>query len=201
MFRKTQDVPPIAEDAIAIGAKVLWQQLGVENEAAAAKARAAGLETVMDRCVKIEHGRLFGGLNWVGVNTQGDLGKTPPLARVLRPMEVFFPSMGRIVRLFEGRFGRLVLTISRPQERDRRRRRTRHRAAAGATTTSCSSIPANRTSALGATRALVVHAAGEWLRSSFPPCSTPTRRSRSRGRRSRSRRASASSPTRWRSRC
>ncbi len=70
VFRKTQDVMPIAEEAIAIGAKVLWQQLGVKNEAAAAKARAAGLAAVVDRCVKIEHGRLFGGLNWVGVNTR-----------------------------------------------------------------------------------------------------------------------------------
>jgi predicted CoA-binding protein len=60
VFRKTADVPPIAEDAIRIGAKVLWQQLGVRNEEAAARARAAGLLTVMDRCVKIEHGRLFG---------------------------------------------------------------------------------------------------------------------------------------------
>ena len=70
VFRKTQDVMPIAEEAIGIGAKVLWQQLGVKNEAAAAKARAAGLDAVVDRCVKIEHGRLFGGLNWVGVNTR-----------------------------------------------------------------------------------------------------------------------------------
>ncbi|OAI52845.1 CoA-binding protein [Betaproteobacteria bacterium SCGC AG-212-J23] len=77
VFRKTQDVPPIAEEAIAIGAKVLWQQLGVKNEAAAAKARAAGLEAVMDRCVKIEHGRLFGGLNWVGVNTRVISSKRP----------------------------------------------------------------------------------------------------------------------------
>jgi predicted CoA-binding protein len=77
IFRKTQDVMPIAEDAIAIGARVLWQQLGVKNEAAAAKARAAGLETVMDRCVKIEHGRLFGGLNWVGVNTKVISAKRP----------------------------------------------------------------------------------------------------------------------------
>jgi len=77
VFRKTADVMPIAEDAIAIGAKVLWQQLGVRNEAAAAKARAAGLETVMDRCVKIEHGRLFGGLNWVGVNTRVISAKRP----------------------------------------------------------------------------------------------------------------------------
>jgi predicted CoA-binding protein len=77
VFRKTPDVMPIAEDAIAIGAKVLWQQLGVKNDAAAAKARAAGLETVVDRCVKIEHGRLFGGLNWVGVNTGVISAKRP----------------------------------------------------------------------------------------------------------------------------
>jgi predicted CoA-binding protein len=77
VFRKPQDVMPIAEDAIAIGAKVLWQQLGVKNEAAAAKARAAGLDAVMDRCVKIEHGRLFGGLNWVGVNTHIISAKRP----------------------------------------------------------------------------------------------------------------------------
>ena len=77
VFRKTQDVPPIADDAIAIGAKVLWQQLGVRNEAAAAKARQAGLDAVMDRCVKIEHGRLFGGLNWVGVNTHIISAKRP----------------------------------------------------------------------------------------------------------------------------
>ncbi len=77
VFRKTADVMPIAEEAIAIGAKVLWQQIGVKNEAAAAKARAAGLETVMDRCVKIEHGRLFGGLNWVGVNTHIISAKRP----------------------------------------------------------------------------------------------------------------------------
>ena len=77
IFRKTQDVMPIAEDAIAIGARVLWQQLGVKNDAAAAKARAAGLEAVMDRCVKIEHGRLFGGLNWVGVNTKVISAKRP----------------------------------------------------------------------------------------------------------------------------
>ena len=77
VFRKTADVMPIAEEAIRIGAKVLWQQLGVRNEEAAAKARAAGLETVMDRCVKIEHGRLFGGLNWVGVNTKVISAKRP----------------------------------------------------------------------------------------------------------------------------
>ncbi len=77
VFRKSEDVMPIAEDAIAIRARVLWQQLGVKNAAAAEKARAAGLETVMDRCVKIEHGRLFGGLNWVGVNTRVISAKRP----------------------------------------------------------------------------------------------------------------------------
>jgi uncharacterized protein len=77
VFRKTSDVPPIAEDAIAIGAKVLWQQIGVKNLEADAKARAAGLDTVMDRCVKIEHARLFGGLNWVGVNTRVISAKRP----------------------------------------------------------------------------------------------------------------------------
>jgi len=76
-FRKSADILPICDDAIAIGAKILWQQLGVRNDAAAAKARAAGLEAVMDRCVKIEHGRLFGGLNWVGVNTGVISAKRP----------------------------------------------------------------------------------------------------------------------------
>ncbi len=76
-FRKSEDIGPIAEDAIAIGAKVLWMQLGVIHHAAAGKARAAGLEVVMDRCVKIEHARLFGGLNWVGVNTKVISSKRP----------------------------------------------------------------------------------------------------------------------------
>ena len=77
VFRKTEDVGPIADEAIAIGAKVLWQQLGVRNVEAAARADAAGLECVMDRCVKIEHARLFGGLNWAGVNTRIISAKRP----------------------------------------------------------------------------------------------------------------------------
>jgi predicted CoA-binding protein len=77
VFRRSADVPPIAEDAIAIGAKVLWQQIGVKNEAASEMARAAGLDTVMDRCVKIEHARLFGGLHWMGVNTRVLSAKRP----------------------------------------------------------------------------------------------------------------------------
>lgn len=69
VFRRTEDVGPIAASAIAIGATCLWQQLGVLNHEADAQAEAAGLASVMDRCVKIEHARLFGGLNWAGVNT------------------------------------------------------------------------------------------------------------------------------------
>ena len=68
-FRRSEDIAPLAEAAIAIGAKVLWLQLGVVDLDAAARARAAGLEVVMDRCIKIEHARLLGGLNFVGVNT------------------------------------------------------------------------------------------------------------------------------------
>jgi uncharacterized protein len=70
VFRKTQDVLPIAQEAVQIGVKCLWQQIGVENFEAAALAEKAGLLSVMNRCVKIEHARLFGGLNFVGVNTK-----------------------------------------------------------------------------------------------------------------------------------
>lgn len=83
-FRRAEDIPAIADEAIGIGAKVLWMQLGVVNPAAARKAEAAGLEVVMDRCVKIEYARLFGGLNWFGVNTGIVSSKRPPCAAALR---------------------------------------------------------------------------------------------------------------------
>lgn len=76
-FRKSEEIGPLAEDAIVIGARALWMQIGVVNEAAAAKARKAGLDVVMDRCVKIEYARLFGGLHWAGVNTGVISGKRP----------------------------------------------------------------------------------------------------------------------------
>ena len=77
VFRRTDDVLPIAEQAVAIGARCLWQQIGVLNREAAELARAAGLDAVMDRCVKIEHARLFGGLHWAGVNTRVISAKRP----------------------------------------------------------------------------------------------------------------------------
>ncbi|MFQ6022452.1 MAG: CoA-binding protein [Acidiferrobacterales bacterium] len=70
IFQRPAQVPPFVEDAIKIGAKVVWMQLGIVNEEAAERAREAGLEVVMNRCMKIEHARLFGGLNFVGVNTK-----------------------------------------------------------------------------------------------------------------------------------
>ena len=69
VFRKPADTPSIAQEAVDIGAKVFWLQLGVINEDAQAIAQQAGLTVVVDRCVKIEHARLFGGLGWFGVNT------------------------------------------------------------------------------------------------------------------------------------
>ena len=69
LFQRPDRVPAFVDQAIEIGAKVVWMQLGIVNEEAAQKARDAGLEVVMDRCMKIEYARLYGGLNWLGVNT------------------------------------------------------------------------------------------------------------------------------------
>ena len=69
VFRPSHEVPPIAHEAVEIGAKVLWMQLGVVSHEAAETARAGGLQVVMDRCCKIEHARFFGGLRTIGLNT------------------------------------------------------------------------------------------------------------------------------------
>jgi uncharacterized protein len=75
VFRKSEDVPPIAEEAINIGAKILWLQLGIRNDEAGNMAREACLTFVQDRCIKMEHARFFGGLHTVGLNTGVILSK------------------------------------------------------------------------------------------------------------------------------
>ena len=69
VFRAPSAAPAIAEEAAAIGAKALWLQFGVISPEAAEQASAAGLDVVMDRCMKIEHGRYFGEMHWFGLNT------------------------------------------------------------------------------------------------------------------------------------
>ena len=69
-FRRVEEIPAITEDAIAIGAKVLWMQIGIIHHEAAAMAQEEGLDVVMNRCMKIEYARFFGGLNFIGVNTK-----------------------------------------------------------------------------------------------------------------------------------
>ena len=69
VFRKPEDIPPIAEEAIQIGARVLWLQLGIRNDEVGKRAQEAGLTFVQDRCIKMEHARFFGGLHTVGLNT------------------------------------------------------------------------------------------------------------------------------------
>ena len=76
-FRGVDEIPGLTEQAISLGAKVLWTQLEIVHNAAARTARKAGLDVVMDRCMKIEHARLFGGLNYVGVNTKVISSKRP----------------------------------------------------------------------------------------------------------------------------
>lgn len=68
-FRKPAEMVALAHEAVAIKAKVLWMQLGIREPTAARIASDAGLDVVLDRCMKIEHARILGGLNWAGVNT------------------------------------------------------------------------------------------------------------------------------------
>jgi predicted CoA-binding protein len=90
IFRNSEAALDIARDAVSIGAKVVWMQLGVRNDAAAKLAEEAGLQVVMNRCPKIEYGRLSGELGWAGVNSRTLSSARPKLApkgiqhRVLR---------------------------------------------------------------------------------------------------------------------
>lgn len=70
IFRRPAECDAIVQHAIAIGARAVWQQLGIINLEAAQKARQAGLIAVVDRCMKMEHGRYNGNLHWVGMNTE-----------------------------------------------------------------------------------------------------------------------------------
>jgi predicted CoA-binding protein len=69
VFRRIDAVPAVVDEAIALGAKAIWLQLGLRDDEAAARAREAGIPFVQDRCIKMEHCRWFGGLNWVGLAT------------------------------------------------------------------------------------------------------------------------------------
>ncbi len=84
IFRPAGEAPRIVEDAIAIGAKVVWMQLGIRNDEAAARAAAAGIEVVMNRCPKIEFGRLAGELSWSGVNSSIIQNRAPQAPRAPR---------------------------------------------------------------------------------------------------------------------
>jgi uncharacterized protein len=69
VFRKPADTPQVLDEAIAVGAKTIWLQLGVSNDEVAERGSAAGLNVVMNRCIKIEHARFHGGLHLAGFNT------------------------------------------------------------------------------------------------------------------------------------
>src|SRR5579863_1170026 len=106
MFRAAKEASGVVADAIAIGAKVVWMQLGIRNDEAAAVGEAAGLEVIMNRCPKIEFGRLGGELSWSGVNSGliRNRAPQPPNAQARRPRrEAAGPAGGNRTYGFETR--------------------------------------------------------------------------------------------------
>ncbi len=85
VFRRSEDAPDVVEDAIRAGARVVWMQLGVRHDEAAKRAEEAGLEVVMDRCPKIEYGRLFGEIGWIGVNRRTISARKGQAVQLKRP--------------------------------------------------------------------------------------------------------------------
>src|SRR3954466_984424 len=92
VFRPASEAPAIVEDSIAIGAPVVWMQLGIRNDEAAALAEAAGIGVIMNRCPKIEFGRLAGELSWSGVNSSIIQNRAPQAPRARRAKERPAPS-------------------------------------------------------------------------------------------------------------
>jgi predicted CoA-binding protein len=90
IFRASEYVPPVVDEALALAPlpQVIWMQLGIRNDEAAAKAEAAGVKVVMNRCPKIEYGRLSSEISWMGVNSRTLSSKRAPLGKGIQRMSL-----------------------------------------------------------------------------------------------------------------